>query len=70
MSQLMSFCLVLNIGSASQLSIINSLSTVVLPPAIDQVPYFHSNTLLVAASLTGGNAIVKLVDFFNEFLKG
>jgi sedoheptulokinase len=61
---------VLNIGTASQLSIINPSSTTPpLPPSLNQVPYFHGSNLIVAASLTGGNAIAGLITFFSDFLK-
>ena len=68
-----SYLVVLNIGSASQLSIINPSSTVFnisVYSALTEVPYFNNTKLLVAAALTGGNAIAKLVSFFREFLNG
>ena len=61
---------VLNIGSAAQLSVIGSTAVNNLPAAVTKVPYFHGNTLLVAAALTGGNVIARFVDFLNEFLIG
>lgn len=64
--------LVLSIGTSSQLSVINNSISFdgSLPSSIMEVPYFNNNTLLVAAALTGGNVIARLVDFLKEFLRG
>ena len=60
---------VLNVGSASQLGVIKpSVQThqgpplPLLPPSVMEVPYFHGNSLLVAASLTGANVFTELVE--------
>ena len=65
--------LVLSIGTSSQLSVINNYCSSFggsLPSSIMEVPYFNNKTLLVAAALTGGNVIARLVDFLKEFLEG
>lgn len=64
---------VLNIGSASQLAVINrktsssSLSLPNLPPSVMEVPYFNSETILVAASLSGGNVVSTFVKMLNSW---
>ncbi|XP_019859031.1 PREDICTED: sedoheptulokinase-like [Amphimedon queenslandica] len=63
---------ILSIGTSSQLSVINNCISFdgSLPSSIMEVPYFNNKTLLVAAALTGGNVIARLVDFLKEFLRG
>lgn len=63
------FLAVLNVGSASQLGVIKPAqvtSCAPLPPSVMEVPYFNTDLLLVAASLTGANILSTLV----ETLKG
>lgn len=62
---------VVNIGSGAQLSIVRppSLSMDISSvPSLLEVPYFGQQTLVVAAALTGGNVIVKFVEFLREAL--
>ena len=63
---------VLNIGTASQLSVVKphdcniELKT---HPSLMEVPYFGNSTLIVAASLNGGNILNILVELFQELLQ-
>lgn len=61
----------LSVGTASQLVVVKP-STVQFDvsryPSVVEVPYFNEQTLVVAAALTGGNAIAKFVEFLREFL--
>ena len=67
------FCIyeVLNIGSASQLSVIKpkaeSLSFP-LPSSVMEVPYFDGNTLLTATSLAGGNIVTTFVKMLRTWM--
>ena len=60
------FSTVLNVGSASQLAVIKTTSTATatpsLPASVMAVPYYHTDQLLVAASLSGANTFTTLVD--------
>ena len=62
---------VFNIGSASQLSVIKlkvetlHLST---PHSLMEVPYFNSDTLLTAASLSGGNVMATFVEILQSWM--
>ncbi len=60
----------LNIGTASQLVVIKSSPLSSLPPSVLEVPYFNQQTLVVAASLTGGNVaktfVTTLLSWLNE----
>ncbi len=38
-------------------------------PSLTEIPYFDNTSLLVAASLTGGNAFSMVIDMFKEFLQ-
>lgn len=56
-------CLVLNIGSASQLGVVRPASChMELPASVMEVPYFGADMLVVAASLSGANAFATLVE--------
>ena len=61
----------LSIGTSSQLSVVKpallSLS-LTASTCLQEVPYFGETSLIVAAALTGGNTIVKLVESLREFL--
>lgn len=66
----------LNIGSASQLGVIKPAgvtsvapSHMQLPPGIMEVPYFHADSLLVAASLTGANIFSTLVETLQGWMQ-
>lgn len=62
---------VLNIGSASQLSVIKPEAENLqcpLPPSVMEVPYFDGNTLLTAASLTGGNIVATFVKMLQSWM--
>ena len=62
---------VLNIGSASQLSLIKSKDETrcVSPPAsVMEVPFFNGNTLLTAASLSGGNVMATFVKMLQRWM--
>ena len=62
---------VLNIGSASQLSIIKPKGETLcfpLPLSVMEVPYFDGNTLLTAASLSGGNVVAMFVQVLQNWM--
>ena len=61
---------VLNIGSASQLAVINPATSQLpqLPASIMEVPYFSQDTILVAASLSGGNVVSTFVKMLSSWL--
>ena len=58
------FFLVLNIGTSSQLAVVATEGGISIKdhPSLLQVPYFGGKNLIVAASLTGGNAMAQFVD--------
>lgn len=66
---------VINIGTASQLGVIKpSHATPLsackeLPPSIMEVPYFHTDSLLVAASQTGANILSTLVETLRGWMQ-
>lgn len=65
---------VLNIGSASQLGVVKPAHGThscapPLPPSIMEVPYFHTDSLLVAASLTGANVLSTLVEALRGWMQ-
>ena len=67
---------VLNIGSASQIAVIQAATInqsgtipVPLPSSIMLVPYFTGDSLLVAASLTGANALSALVNMLGSWME-
>jgi len=55
---------VLNIGTSSQLAVVVNKGSISIKdhPSLLQVPYFGGKNLIVAASLTGGNAMAQFVD--------
>lgn len=60
----------LNIGTASQLAVIKP-STCQLPhfpESVMEVPYFDHDTILVAASLSGGNVVSTFVKMLSSWL--
>ena len=62
---------VLNIGSASQLSVIKPKSKSLhlsIPPSLMEVPYFNGDTLLTAASLSGGNVMATFVNLLQSWM--
>ena len=62
---------VLNIGSASQLSVIKPKSETLcfpVPSSVMEVPYFEGNTLLTAASLAGGNVVATFVTMLQSWM--
>ena len=62
---------VLNIGSASQLSVIKPKAENLcfsLPSSVMEVPYFDGNTLLTAASLAGGNVVATFVEMLQSWM--
>lgn len=64
--------IVLNIGSASQLSVIEPVNTKLvsqLPASVMEVPYFKTDSLIVAASLTGANVFATLVETVSEWIR-
>lgn len=70
------FLTVLNIGSASQLGVIQPAQLtpgaslqLPWPPSIMEVPYFHADSLLVAASLTGANILSTLVNTLQGWMQ-
>ena len=58
----------LNIGTASQLVAIKSTPLGHLPPSVLEVPYFNRQTLIVAASLSGGNVVNTFVSTIRSWL--
>ena len=64
---------VLNIGSASQLTVIKPKSEKLhlLPStaSLMEVPYFDGNTLLTAASLSGGNVFATFVMMLQSWMR-
>ena len=65
-------------GSASQLAVIYQATPcdqpckavpVPLPSSIMRVPYFHGDSLVVAASLTGGNGFSNLIELLESWMK-
>ena len=61
---------VLNIGSASQLAVIKPATSQLphLPASVMEVPYFSHDTILVAASLSGGNVVSTFVKMLSSWL--
>ena len=63
--KVITFFLVLNIGTSSQLAVITDQDTasrtVIDCSTLLQVPYFSGKHLVVAAALTGGNALAHFV---------
>jgi len=55
---------VLNIGTSSQLAVVATEGSISIRdyPSLLQVPYFGGKNLIVAASLTGGNAMAQFVE--------
>ena len=67
------FCIVvLNIGSASQLSVVKPKAEKLcfpLPSSVMEVPYFDGNTLITAASLAGGNVVATFVKMLQSWMR-
>lgn len=62
---------VLNIGSASQLSVVKPKAEnqcFPIPSSVMEVPYFDGNTLLTAASLAGGNVVATFVKMLQSWM--
>ena len=59
---------VLNIGTASQLAVVVTAPPLDHSPSVLPLPYFTDHSLLVSASLTGGNVVRTLVITLRSWL--